>query len=402
MNREVRVAESSANNAYEPVGYCPKCGYPVDPGDCPECGTEVTRWNIKSMPPRVLLRRRLRFIVICLICISAPYGMYRAWNDLPWLQWLPDSALLWVESWDWTRATQEMLRRCAAGSFSDAELDRIYADAVQFSVEYAETVPAGTPVYVNLRGDLRGLLNAQAGGPGLASICVGFPTDLLQVDVDGQVVPTRTDSSGLVCGFDAVTKRAELPPLAAGDRTIDVHAGFWAGLPTVARRAPQHTWDFDEQLTVHVVDRPLDEFVEPLWDDELQRAALQELKLLCAHSGDLQIWCGGFPAPLVCDIYVRCDDAAEYELALELRGGTGGFSGLWGDFDIPTGAQPKTVDVQLHPKPALALFLGFDRNFAGIVEWDDLVLVDDPGYSSVQVHPDAKPPTSVFLDVGEP
>ncbi|MFN0135051.1 MAG: hypothetical protein ACKVS9_02925 [Phycisphaerae bacterium] len=45
--------------SYVPIGYCPACGYPCDPGRCAECGREVKRPLRRD--PRVGVGRLLRF-----------------------------------------------------------------------------------------------------------------------------------------------------------------------------------------------------------------------------------------------------------------------------------------------------------------------------------------------------
>lgn len=73
------------NPPYEPAGYCPKCGYRVDPGRCPECGAEVRR-PAKRDPRarRVRIRRFLTRVaalglVAALACYGGRYAIYRWW-----------------------------------------------------------------------------------------------------------------------------------------------------------------------------------------------------------------------------------------------------------------------------------------------------------------------------------
>ncbi len=49
--------------AYQPKGYCPGCGYQIDPGRCSECGLEVSGEQLRGFPPT-------RSTVLILICVG--------------------------------------------------------------------------------------------------------------------------------------------------------------------------------------------------------------------------------------------------------------------------------------------------------------------------------------------
>ncbi len=47
---------------YQPAGFCPRCGYALDPGRCPECGSVVTAKDMRPRQARMSKRaRRLLF-----------------------------------------------------------------------------------------------------------------------------------------------------------------------------------------------------------------------------------------------------------------------------------------------------------------------------------------------------
>lgn len=65
---------------HEPAGYCPHCGYRIDPGRCPECGVEVARPVSRS--PRSRSHRIMRVGIVILACaVVVTGGRYAA----PWL-----------------------------------------------------------------------------------------------------------------------------------------------------------------------------------------------------------------------------------------------------------------------------------------------------------------------------
>lgn len=46
------MAISDTTHDYQPEGFCPRCGYWIDPGRCPECGLQVTRQRLLATMPR--------------------------------------------------------------------------------------------------------------------------------------------------------------------------------------------------------------------------------------------------------------------------------------------------------------------------------------------------------------
>lgn len=82
-----------ARSDYRPAGYCPGCGYMLDPGRCPECGRDVVRpWRVR---PRAY--RRWRAAVVLTVVVGIGLG---GWWFGPELaeRYTPSSVLVWV--WD--------------------------------------------------------------------------------------------------------------------------------------------------------------------------------------------------------------------------------------------------------------------------------------------------------------
>lgn len=76
---------------YKPAGFCPKCGYRIDPGTCPECGRAVKRpWRLH---PRVV--RRYRRLTILIFLLGLGFAGWRYGPDLA-ARHAPSSALVWV------------------------------------------------------------------------------------------------------------------------------------------------------------------------------------------------------------------------------------------------------------------------------------------------------------------
>lgn len=67
-------------NEYEPIGYCPRCGYRIDPGQCPECGAVVAR--PQPRPPRSICAKLARAAWLVIGLAVAALGVRFA---APWL-----------------------------------------------------------------------------------------------------------------------------------------------------------------------------------------------------------------------------------------------------------------------------------------------------------------------------
>ncbi len=110
--------------AYVPQGYCPGCGYRIDPGRCPECGREVRRpWKVR---PRVVALRRVRWAAAALVLLGLGVA---AWRYGPGLaaRYLPDGALVWIwetdvlgADWAGEALRVRMAQTFAAHTFDDA------------------------------------------------------------------------------------------------------------------------------------------------------------------------------------------------------------------------------------------------------------------------------------------
>jgi hypothetical protein len=73
-------------NTYRPAGYCPHCGYPLDPGACPECGRAVPA-DALDAEPYARPGRRLGALgtVILLAAALVPLAWFGLSRDGPFL-----------------------------------------------------------------------------------------------------------------------------------------------------------------------------------------------------------------------------------------------------------------------------------------------------------------------------
>lgn len=61
-------------SAYEPAGYCPRCGYQLGAGRCPECGRLVPR--PLNVPPRVLRKRMIVRAIVATAFSALAFAAY--------------------------------------------------------------------------------------------------------------------------------------------------------------------------------------------------------------------------------------------------------------------------------------------------------------------------------------
>src|SRR5262245_46401505 len=106
------------SETYQPTGYCPRCGYQMDAGRCPECGKAVSRPAKRD--PRAgrgrLLRAGRRLVTAMLLVLAMYYG-----GGYAVFAWWPTSHLRVVaarKDWLSERASAIMDWRC------DLELSR--------------------------------------------------------------------------------------------------------------------------------------------------------------------------------------------------------------------------------------------------------------------------------------
>lgn len=90
---------------YTPAGYCPRCGYAVDPGACPECGAHAKR--PRRQKPGGWKRRAL--VAAIVVTVLGPATWH--WGPTALARVLPASILTEL-SYSW--AHDEFTRRFAA------------------------------------------------------------------------------------------------------------------------------------------------------------------------------------------------------------------------------------------------------------------------------------------------
>ncbi len=112
---------------FKPQGYCPRCDYRVNVGDCPECGTTVKSDTIRPKPRGPFRARWLRRAGIWVL-VAGTLGVLYQFSGFE--RRLSTSTLLRIQQAADPRLTAtELARRFRAGEMSEAQEQQLY-DAV--------------------------------------------------------------------------------------------------------------------------------------------------------------------------------------------------------------------------------------------------------------------------------
>ena len=82
LQRGIMVTMTSR---YQPTGYCPECGYPMDAGRCPECGKHVEKPAKRD--PRTRRTRLRRIATRTLLVVLAVAGLSYAGRYAVYAWW---------------------------------------------------------------------------------------------------------------------------------------------------------------------------------------------------------------------------------------------------------------------------------------------------------------------------
>lgn len=247
--------------AYKPAGYCPRCGYALDPGECPECGTVVTAEELASRPPRISLRPYVRpALVLGFIGLSC-YCCYRYYRDGDWLPSASNDVLLKYACSNWEPADREIRKRCAAGRFSLAELDKLFRQVCTVSADYLPRVPANTATRVTILVTPAGFLRS-----GLVYPSARSRDDAWRIEGQGlEVRGPELLAADLRLGSYASTRTFAIPPLPPGRHEITVSGVLWDQESPIKGMPPDFSLPVKVPLTITAVDGPLKEIVTDRW-----------------------------------------------------------------------------------------------------------------------------------------
>jgi hypothetical protein len=396
-----------ADNSYNPAGYCPHCGYAIDPGVCPECGKNVAADELDSAPYWVTRRRIIRRSVLALVILSIAAGGWYVYSRCDWIAWVPTRLLMTARTGPGSGPTRELWRRFVVGRLSPDQVEQLLADAID--VPRGLMVRSPYPAGVEIRIDTWFKFNIPIPSPGPTIPGWEVSCTEWQLTVDHQ--PARS-LRGLPLGHVAgctgspndyafETLIPGLPPGRHEIGLVVVHGLVRAGsdfrrTPPIARRS------LTLSRSVLVEDKPVGAYVKGVWEPQLARQIAEYCRLsfvdefgqaLPAGSAEegplawgvlLEAETSLLPVPIVASVWFRP------------RGGQWFFTprgGLWGYVAWPAGraaerhgsflllefAVAGEFDVRLVPDFEQAFRDGFTECFDGVIEWSHVpVKPSDP------------------------
>jgi hypothetical protein len=386
-----------ATTSAEPAGYCPHCGYRINPGRCPECGKLVEPQRLATLPPQLRLRRtmrRLRIPAVLLLLFVGLYGVYRYAN---WRRWMPNDIVLMFLDDRYGVWYREIERRYLAGDFSEEQTERIFRGAIQTSFHNKTPNPYPVGIERTLRVTTRSSFPVYSWG----FLNRGWTVwrDEWTVRVDGETIMV------LEAPDEPIPDRGveiDIRGLTPAPHRITVSGHAWLKRSRSPDAAVPYVWPVSLSRMVRIEDRPVSEFVRPIRSSKLindieQRVtALGQAPSVDHPGGHLRVNAGLGLVPVAAEIWVRRSGSgpfhrlsrasSTYNPILDVSRSTLPPEAVW--FDTVTGMQfehpirtlvPAThIDVRLVPSAKIALAAGMKEYADYVIEWIGLPL--DPNY----------------------
>lgn len=256
------IGKRASKHASQPRGFCPTCHYAMNPGRCPECGTEVSSTQLKR---RIVAdhRQHKRNIVLLAVLLIVGIGAPAIYHYFNWAGLLSNEMLLRLQAFQVRPAELELVRRYRDGGLSKPLKRQFFDQALHPSCDAIAVYPADVPFYVHVyldmtikeleRGDRFFHRKHAVFVDGVESVEHAVALDAASVD------PLRNHwilgGPALPVGEHDVTIAATVTMSASKDlELIDALA--------------IHTTQFSVSTRVRIKDRPASDFVDAVRDAE--------------------------------------------------------------------------------------------------------------------------------------
>lgn len=137
----------------EPKGYCPKCGYPINPGICTECGMLVTKGKLRRSAPSRIWQHRGKVVATVAIIALIYAGKYLHQN-YDWTQARSNETLFDLMSIRNDPAIRELEDRHRGGKLNKAESARLFDRSLSSKLVLMPTFPSDANLSFMLHVDL--------------------------------------------------------------------------------------------------------------------------------------------------------------------------------------------------------------------------------------------------------
>ncbi|NLE61878.1 MAG: zinc ribbon domain-containing protein [Planctomycetes bacterium] len=358
------------DNAYKPAGYCPHCGYAIDPGVCPECGRSVGVDELDSTPYWITRRRLAKRAALVLIVLSLVVGGWYVYARTDWIAWVPNRVLLSLQGDRDSRSAVELDRRFAAGELSRNQVTSYIVNA--FTQNSGLSIRSPHPCDADVR------VSTTLVGP--ESFPVGWYADILwDMRLDGKLVEPGAGDYG-ISHLGMLSIIYMLPRMPPGLHNIELSVTFTPDLSKMLPAAliPQEiSVTLRGQVTVdtsRVVDH-----VRFRWSPELAEQVRDSATAVSWRSGadDGVVQSGvylrlfAFSVPIAAHIEVRPHGQGDYarmpksDVAVWRSPGAPGPATH--SIEVPAGAD--RVDIRLVPDARQAFRWDLSECLNAVVEW---------------------------------
>lgn len=133
-----------------PAGYCPQCDYQLmQPGICPECGSQVSRDQLRRDTRRTRRRRLLKRTIVAVLALTGVVGIRTAYKVNLHYRLFPDAVLIDAYPTD-MNGSEELFRRMQNQSLSTEDIETLVAKSYTIKLKLPDQHPAALPLIIRL------------------------------------------------------------------------------------------------------------------------------------------------------------------------------------------------------------------------------------------------------------
>ena len=271
----------------QPVGFCPRCDYPINPGQCTECGKIYTEEQLDLAPAKIrkiarYKRWMFQFFTILPILAVVYY--------IPYIDLIPSlpTSYLSKPAADPSRyrGAAELSKRFWNGKLTQEQASDVFKNAIYLNSKkiLPDVIPSGYPLYVNAY--FKNLLSSY--------LYLGIKTNECSVYIDGKYVDTAREvlkfidgsrSSSKIrekCWVGEIYQRIAIDDLAEGEHHVKYKVQFAYDMSQVnllglSNIFPHAT--IEHEQVIKVVDQTIHEIIRPRWSQARANQLLQEFVL---------------------------------------------------------------------------------------------------------------------------
>lgn len=368
---------------HTPAGYCPCCGYRIDPGRCPECGKLVSAKTLLRIPPRKRFRRRAITLAIVILAAALLGGADRLVSSGAWRRYVPTAVLLWLQDDGYRSNFAELARRYQAGKLTSAQVQQLFGGILEprANFELIDPHPAHVPIRVKFDIAFADLaLARRLRASGLPRIWV----DDRPIDARTAPPPNSRNAWNPPRPIQTWGEIAVLPGLPAGRHTLVFTQDLLDLTSAPLTTAATPIWTLHVSQSITVVDQPASAFAKAASRDEAGtiRGEIQLKPDPPQTDRDgpigrvIPLRFANIPAPIIGTLEVRLDTERTFRFVKHIvYDGARQFRDSIDLSGMPGISAARHVDVRIRPgSPELAVEYGMRTYYGQVIEWSDVLL----------------------------